>query len=840
MKEYRSRNSGRYVFNEDMHNLQELALSPVELFRDCGLDFVISGCNVSVSVNNDIYTIDVTSGYVYLDGKIRKVPAFSGTTANISTIGIYATQPTAPQITYFNGDTDYMYNDYASEVKVNFENTGEAACIMAQLKGADLYAFPNLRTAFFNHYCIMNNGTIGHVDSLSASVINTVALSINDTNINDIFVKKSGGTLNNNATLTLVKGNNNTVISGESISVDGTISAENISLSGHAIVTGNVTASSFIKTGGTSSQFLKADGSIDNTVYATNDRADTINARFNNYLLLTGGTLTGELIVNSTCLISGLLTLQAGLVGVNADLTGYVKAQKLEAIGELKAATGGITGALTAGSATINGAISAGSAQITSTVTIGTTLTVSGSATAEKFIKSGGTSSQFLKANGDVDTNSYALASSLNNYLLLTGGTLSGNLTVNNANVTATKFIKTGGTSSQFLKANGDVDSNAYLPLTGGTITGNVTALKFIVTNGQSNQFLKADGTIDSNTYLTTTSATSTYLTKSDAASTYLPLTGGVVTGALTINATLTTLSTVFLGGNTTVDGIITASQFKVPDRTGFLKANGSIDTSTYLTTNDASNTYLSKTDAASNYLTKTDAANTYQTRTGSSSDYLSKSDASNTYLSKTDASSIYLTNNSAISTYLSKTDAQTKYMPIGANGGGTITAADNYNAQTNILTLRGNQVSLQSNGKEFSMIMNGREGRFYFYSSTPMTLDNTVYVNGNLSVSGTIFGTVNSSSDESLKDIISEVSLSPEQIANAPAIKFKWKNDGNKTHVGTIAQYWKEILPEVVENNENCLTLAYSHAAMISVISLAKEVVALKQEIAELKGQTN
>ena len=37
--------------------------------------------------------------------------------------------------------------------------------------------------------------------------------------------------------------------------------------------------------------------------------------------------------------------------------------------------------------------------------------------------------------------------------------------------VTASSFIKSGGTSSQFLKADGTVDSNAYLPLTGGTLT---------------------------------------------------------------------------------------------------------------------------------------------------------------------------------------------------------------------------------------------------------------------------------------------------------------------------------------------------------------------------------
>lgn len=43
-----------------------------------------------------------------------------------------------------------------------------------------------------------------------------------------------------------------------------------------------------------------------------------------------------------------------------------------------------------------------------------------------------------------------------------------------------------------------------YLPLTGGTLTGNLTATKFITTGGTSSQFVKGDGSLDSNTYITT------------------------------------------------------------------------------------------------------------------------------------------------------------------------------------------------------------------------------------------------------------------------------------------------------------------------------------------------
>lgn len=81
--------------------------------------------------------------------------------------------------------------------------------------------------------------------------------------------------------------------------------------------------------------------------------------------------------------------------------------------------------------------------------------------TANSFIKAGGTSSQFLKANGSVDTNTYALASSLLAYVPYVGATANINLGGNS--ITANSIIKLGGTSSQFLKADGSVDTNAYL-----------------------------------------------------------------------------------------------------------------------------------------------------------------------------------------------------------------------------------------------------------------------------------------------------------------------------------------------------------------------------------------
>ncbi len=55
-------------------------------------------------------------------------------------------------------------------------------------------------------------------------------------------------------------------------------------------------------------------------------------------------------------------------------------------------------------------------------------------------------------------------------YVNKTSGT--GNAVTIIGTLNATTIVKSGGTSSQFLKADGSVDSTAYLPLAGGTLTG--------------------------------------------------------------------------------------------------------------------------------------------------------------------------------------------------------------------------------------------------------------------------------------------------------------------------------------------------------------------------------
>ena len=89
--------------------------------------------------------------------------------------------------------------------------------------------------------------------------------------------------------------------------------------------------------------------------------------------------------------------------------------------------------------------------------------------------------------------------------------------------------------------------------------------------------------------------------------------------------------------------------------------------------------------------------------------------------------------------------------------------------------------------------------------------------------------------SDATKKNIIGNVELSINQIANAPAVDFTWKMNGRKD-VGTIAQYWKDVLPEVVNGSEGSYGVNYATLAVVSSIIIARSVETHEQRIARLE----
>lgn len=116
-----------------------------------------------------------------------------------------------------------------------------------------------------------------------------------------------------------------------------------------------------------------------------------------------------------------------------------------------------------------------------------------------------------------------------------------------------------------------------------------------------------------------------------------------------------------------------------------------------------------------------------------------------------------------------------------------------------------------------------------YFYNGAGAMTGVTVHA-ANFEASGQ----VTALSDESKKDVKGNIVLNLDDIANAPSVKFRWKDETDgKTYVGTIAQYWQKVMPEVVrEAADGTLSMDYAVAALISSISLAKELKELKQTL--------
>jgi hypothetical protein len=94
--------------------------------------------------------------------------------------------------------------------------------------------------------------------------------------------------------------------------------------------------------------------------------------------------------------------------------------------------------------------------------------------------------------------------------------------------------------------------------------------------------------------------------------------------------------------------------------------------------------------------------------------------------------------------------------------------------------------------------------------------------------------GYVTALSDIRHKDIQGEVSLTVSDVANAPAVKFMWKDRRQEgLQVGSIAQYWQKVLPEaIVEGADGELTMSYGVIALIAAIKTARKVEDLERRV--------
>ena len=98
--------------------------------------------------------------------------------------------------------------------------------------------------------------------------------------------------------------------------------------------------------------------------------------------------------------------------------------------------------------------------------------------------------------------------------------------------------------------------------------------------------------------------------------------------------------------------------------------------------------------------------------------------------------------------------------------------------------------------------------------------------------------------SDIRKKDVL-EYDVAPgfEEVVNAPTIRFTWKQPGRMNNrgecVGSIAQYWRNAIPEaVVEDADGYLSMQYDVIALLAAVSVAKKVADNEQRIAALEQE--
>ena len=174
-------------------------------------------------------------------------------------------------------------------------------------------------------------------------------------------------------------------------------------------------------------------------------------------------------------------------------------------------------------------------------------------------------------------------------------------------------------------------------------------------------------------------------------------------------------------------------------------------------------------------------------------------------------------------------------YAGTGWNGGyGCINAGipDNAN-QTPLVVAYRNGAAFENGeaGRLFSMeLLNdgsqvwlnfGGTNRFKFWATGELYAQAGVWSNGYVSARGQ-----NTGSDIRLKDILGDCPLTVEQVAELPAVRFRWKDNGTVA-VGTIAQDVRKVLPEIVTERpqDGMLGVDYGVLGYLSAHAVAVKV---------------
>ena len=185
MKEFASQTGGRYTYIDDIMNLQDLALAFASIFDGCG-DFIISGCKVNGN--------SISSGYVFINGKIRYCAGTSG----VSKWPIYIYENNSVEkVSYADSSDKIGRNVYGCAIGTSVPVTNDALTgqrpksIIVQSSGKAM----RLNEAFFGKYALLLNPSDDSQATNGKTVFGNDITSIGSITSQQYFQLKFGGAL---------------------------------------------------------------------------------------------------------------------------------------------------------------------------------------------------------------------------------------------------------------------------------------------------------------------------------------------------------------------------------------------------------------------------------------------------------------------------------------------------------------------------------------------------------------------------------------------------------------------------------------------------------------------
>jgi hypothetical protein len=407
---------------------------------------------------------------------------------------------------------------------------------------------------------------------------------------------------------------------------------------------------------------------------------------------------------------------------------------------------------------------------------------------AGRYISGGSTAATDIANSIFIGHSAYPLANAQTNQIVIghaTVGNGSNTVTIGNSSITANyfrgsinggSFVKSGGTSSQFLKADGSVDSSTYLTSFTETDPIYIASSWYTTTNNASNW---------DTAYGWGNHASAGYLTTSTAASAYQPL-----------DADLTAIA-----------GLAGTS--------GFLKKTAantwSLDTSTYLTS-------ISSLDVT-NALGYTPVTNARVLTINGTAFDLSANRSWTISAGTTLNGTGFVKASGTTISYDNST-----YFPTSGGtitGNVTISKASPYLILTNTTT--GTSGQIYQSGNDF-FIQNPSTGWLYLGNST------NTYVYGNFYVTGAI----TEASALRYKKDIKVIESGLDKVLKMRGVSYV-KKDNEQKEIGVIAEEMNEIMPDVVNKNKEGQVESVSYSRLTAV--LIEAVKEQQKQIEELKS---